>query len=164
MTMDGVNNVNPLYTSKEGLVKLDGGITINNTAYGVFKDKNGNSIYRVDYHNNDNANVYDSEEVRYPNGNLKSASRRSYDLNGDMMYEKHFYNENGNEIRVQLIYCDKNGNIQRTKELAPGEYNNSYFRVNPDNIIDQTPISEPSLYEKMKEWGAKLIGRNKFGL
>ena len=165
MAMDGVNGVNPLSTKQEGLTKLDGGITKNNDAYGIFKDKDGNFVYRVDYRNNDDANVYDSEEVRYPNGTLKSASKRFYFENGEMLYEKHFYDEDGNEVKAQLIYCDKDGNLQRTEDLAPGETPDSYFRSNPDNRIDnRNPISNSDLFEKMQKWGAKLIGRDHFGL
>lgn len=59
MIPDGIKRFNALTTNSENLTRLESGLTEKNNAFGIFKDSNGNSIYRVDYNNNDTSNIYD---------------------------------------------------------------------------------------------------------
>ena len=155
MKPDGIRP-NALTTNRENLTRLDGGITQKNNAFGIFKDSNGNSVYWIDYRNNDTDNTYDEEEVRTPDGRLVSFTKRGYDE--DFMYYKKFvYDENDNLIKVTETKCDKSGNIIASKDLPLDKQLeiHSFLHIsdNGDNVTDK------ALWEKLKEWGANIIGR-----
>jgi hypothetical protein len=156
MIPDGIRKFNALTTNSENLTRLESGLTEKNNAFGIFKDNNGNSIYRVDYKNNDTNNIYDEEEVRSSDGKLISYTERSY-TDANMYFKKYYYDANENLIKITETKCDSNGNAISTKELPVDD--------EPElkgYVLFGTPVDgdgrDKSLIEKFRQWGATMIG------
>ena len=162
MKPDGIRP-NALTTNRENLIKLDGGITKSNNAFGIFKDSDGNSVYRVDYNNNDAYNIYDEEEVRTPDGKIKSYTKRGHsekdsnNPNNINYYKKYEYDTNDNLIKVTEIQCDYKGNVISSKELPIDNqleiHSFVHISDNGENVTDK------DLWQKLRNWGANIIGR-----
>ena len=162
MKPDGIRP-NALNTNRESLTRLDGGITKENNAFGIFKDKDGNSVYRVDYRNNDADNIYDEEEVRNSEGKLVSYTKRGHsekdskNPNNINYYTKYEYDENENLIKITEIQCDYKGNVISTKDKPVDMEPPVVGHVHLGTPVDGE-WGDKSLIEKFKQWGAKIIG------
>jgi len=155
MKPDGIRP-NALTTNRESLTKLEGGITKANNAFGIFKDSNGNSVYRVDYHNDDRSGIYDEEEVRSSDGKLLSYTERSY-TDTNMYFKKYHYDANENLVKITETKCDNNGNIISTKELPLEKEPTLKGHVHLGTPVDGE-WGDKSLIDKFKQWGATIIG------
>lgn len=140
----------------EKLNYLDGGVTHYNNKYGIYKDEQGNSVYRVDYGNNDASNIYDEEEVRSPEGKLLSFTERTYG-DDEMYYKKYIYDDNEKLVKIVETTCDKSGNPKSTKEL-PLENEPRYRGYVSIGIPVDGVQGDPELKSKLKEYGTTLIG------
>ena len=162
MKTDGIRP-NALTTNRENLTKLDGGITKSNNAFGIFKDNNGNSVYRVDYNNNDADNIYDEEEVRTPDGKIKSYTKRGHsekdsnNPNNINYYKKYEYDANENLVKITETQCDNKGNVISTKDIPVDMEPPVVGHVHLGTPVDGD-WGDKNLIEKFKQWGAKIIG------
>lgn len=162
MKPDGIRP-NALTTNSESLTRLEGGITKANNAFGIFKDNIGNSVYRVDYQNNDADNIYDEEEVRNSEGKLVSYTKRSHsEMNSNNpkninYYKKYEYDANENLVRITEIQCDYKGNIITTKDIPVDTEPSLVGHVHIGTPVDGE-WGDKSLIDKFKQWGAKIIG------
>lgn len=154
---ESINAMDNVQNSK--LTRLDGGVTTENNEFSIFKDSQGNSVYRVDYQNNNPDNVFDQEEVRSPDGKLISYTERSYTKDGTMWYTKHIFDENGQEVKTLKTECDASGKPIETKEIPQ---KSGTFMVGTAHM--GVPLDgqhgDPGLIAKLTEWGAKIIGRD----
>jgi len=153
-----VDSINALgYTQNSKLIRLDGGVTKRNNEFGIFKDSQGNSVYRVDYQNNNPENIFDEEEVRNSDGNLISYTERSYSKDGKKMYfKKHIFDENGKETQVLETECDNSGKPIKTKKLPPEHGLRGHVTMGvPVDGVD----GDPELREKLTQYGTDMIGR-----
>ena len=145
------------HTQNSKLTPIDGGVTKKNNEFGIFKDSQGNSVYRVDYNNNNPENIYDQEEIRDPDGKLLSYTERSYTADA-MYFTKHIFDENEQETKILKTKCDANGKPIETKELPPDE-NSLKGTVHIGVPLDGVH-GDPGLLEKLTQWGAYIIGRD----
>ena len=156
MIPDGIKRFNALTTNSENLTRLESGLTEKNNAFGIFKDSNGNSIYRVDYKNNDTNNIFDEEEVRSSDGKLMSYTERSY-TDANMYFKKYYYDANENLVKITETKCDNNGNVISSKELPVDTEPELKGQVHLGTPVDGY-WGDKSLIEKFKQWGATMIG------
>lgn len=151
-------------SQQQSLKRLDSGVTKNNNEYSIFKDEQGNSVYRVDYCNNNPQNVFDEEEVRSSDGKLLSYTERYYGVevtkNGytetGMEYRKREFDENGNMTKITVVSCDASGNPIKTEDIPLEQAEVS----DRDIGVPLNPNSGDSgLKEIMSKWGAVLTGK-----
>ena len=134
------------------------GITKKNNSYQITKDKNGNTICRIDYNNNNpKAAPFDEEEVRTPDGKLKSFTERTYSDDGTSWYKKSEYDKNGNLVKITETTCDASGKIIKSKNLDIENEPEISAHVSIGVPIEEAGDSE--LQKLVSQSGFTLIGR-----
>lgn len=142
---------------QSNLTRLDGGVTKYDNEYSIFKDAQGNTVYRVDYNNNNPQNIFDEEEVRTPDGKLLSYTERRYSAD-EMYYKKREYDENGKLTRITETTCDASGKPIKTVELPVEDEPALVGHVSIGRPVDGVN-GDPGLKEIMSKWGAFVVGR-----
>lgn len=152
------NNVQIVNNNNNGLTRIDGGVTKFNNEFGIFKDAQGNSIARIDYHNNDAPNIFDEEEVRSKDGKLKSRTSRAHTFEGDLSYYKKYeYNENEELTRISVTKCDASGKVLDKYDISPDEEPSIVGHV---GLGVSEEDGDKELKAKMDEYGFKTAGRD----
>lgn len=126
----------------------------------ALKDKDGNTVLRVDYGNNDPDNFFDEEEVRSPDGKLISYTTQTH--SGGEKTERW----------LKTVYFDNDGNISRIEEktYVKGKLTkteNLPIESEPELVatvhIGVTPSDgwgDPELQNLVREHGGQVIGRD----
>lgn len=114
------------------------GVTNKDTGYTIEKDKDGNTICRVDYNNN-NPEIapFDEEEVRTPEGKLKSFTERSYSGDGERnYYKKYEYDKNEKLVKITMTTCDASGKVLKSENLKIEDEPDVKLHVSLGRAID----------------------------
>ena len=114
------------------------GVTNKDTGYTIQKDKDGNTICRVDYcNNNPEAAPFDEEEVRTPEGKLKSFTERSYSGDGERnYYKKYEYDKNEKLVKITMTTCDASGKVLKSENLKIEDEPDVKLHVSLGRAID----------------------------
>lgn len=114
------------------------GVTNKDTGYTIQKDKDGNTICRVDYcNNNPEAAPFDEEEVRTPEGKLKSFTERSYSGDGERnYYKKYEYDKNEKLVKITMTTCDASGKVLKSENLKIEDEPDVKLHVSLGRVID----------------------------
>lgn len=114
------------------------GVTKKDTGYTIEKDKDGNTICRVDYNNNNTeAAPFDEEEVRTPEGKLKSFTERSYSGDGERnYYKKYEYDKNEKLVKITMTTCDASGKVLKSENLKIEDEPDVKLHVSLGRAID----------------------------
>ena len=151
---------NPYAKGPKLITNTTKGVTSSNNSYVITKDKDGNSVCRVDYgNNNSKAAQFDEEEVRTPEGKLKSFTTRSYSSDGTSWYKKSEYDDNGNLIKVTETTCDSTGKVIGTKNLNIKDEPQIAGHVSIGTPVDGVN-GDPELQKALEDGGFTVIGRN----
>lgn len=151
---------NPYAKGTKLITNTTKGVTSSNNSYVITKDKDGNSVCRVDYgNNNSKAAQFDEEEVRTPEGKLKSFTTRSYSSDGTSWYKKSEYDDNGNLIKVTETTCDSTGKVIGTKNLNIKDEPQIAGHVSIGTPVDGVN-GDPELQKALEDGGFAVIGRN----
>lgn len=125
----------------------------------ALKDKDGNTVLRVDYGNNDPDNFFDEEEVRSPDGKLISYTTQSH--SGGEKTERWF----------KTVYFDSEGNVSKIEEKT---YVNGKLTKTENLPIENEPRlvahvhigitpsdgwGDPELQQLVQEHGGQIIGQ-----
>ena len=127
----------------------------------ALEDKDGNTVLRVDYGNNEPNNFFDEEEVRSPDGKLISYTTQAHS-DGEKT-----------ERWFKTVYFDNNGEISRIEEktYVNGKLTNTEnIPIEKDTVLVasvQIKIAhssdgwqEPELQKLVQEHGGQVIGKN----
>lgn len=114
------------------------GVTNKDTGYTIEKDKDGNTICRVDYNNNNPEKApFDEEEVRTPEGKLKSFTERSYSGDGERnYYKKYEYDKNEKLVKITMTTCDASGKVLKSENLKIEDEPDVKLHVSLGRAID----------------------------
>lgn len=125
-----------------------------------YRDADGNTVVRVDYHNNDPDEFPDEEEVRRPDGRILSFTKQillSADRSGRLL-TKYIYDDNENLVKV-LETEYKNGKVVNSKEIPLENVPQLIGHVHIGTPIDGT-WGDPELQEFVRARGCTLAGNN----